>query len=378
MPSIKAFIALEKTLAAVLVSEWEKHGGKAVEDLHAALSAKDFQKAHDIANAFTLTNIVEKHRNRIEELVVSSLLFGASNVVPLKHTMYVGKQHPVPQVLDGVIDQLTMAIEEDASDLIRQQMLALINVEEHGHKTTLMEPVAKTDNPFHELFDKVIQLRKDDSIDIAQALNAMVMGTGKGLMNIGANLTTSRAVSYGFLSQAVDSGVDTYQVTEILDDKICPVCKFMHGKMFSVSHEIGRVEQALLTQDPQDLKSIAPWPKQSKAGLADLFGMSNEDLQAAGYGSPPYHPGCRGVLVKVGNADEIMPSMPALPVGLPAGVAADATLGATGKLAGMDTATLVSLISQISDLTAYGKATDAWAAGDWGTLEDILTEQGLL
>lgn len=149
---------------------------------------------------------------------------------------------------------------------------------------------------------------KAEELDLADKLNAATMGTGKKLFDIGANLTTSRLIAFGFLSQASQSGHTTYQINEILDDKTCPVCVFMNGKTFAVAHEYGKVLQALSAQDPKDLKSIAPWPNQSKNGLFKLYGMKADELQSAGYGSPPYHPHCRGFLTVAGTVTETIPN----------------------------------------------------------------------
>lgn len=142
---------------------------------------------------------------------------------------------------------------------------------------------------------------------LAHRLNEAVLGTGGEIIDLGANLTTSRLVSFGFLSEATQQGVTAYQVNEVLDDRTCKVCQYMHGKEFKVSSERARLMQAIGAQDPQDLASTSPWPGQSNDALQGLYGMSPEEMQAAGFGSPPYHPGCRGVLVMTGSVDENVP-----------------------------------------------------------------------
>jgi hypothetical protein len=52
-----------------------------------------------------------------------------------------------------------------------------------------------------------------------------VLGTGKGLIHVAGNLSTSRLVSYGFLAQAKELLIDTYQVSDVLDRRICPLCR---------------------------------------------------------------------------------------------------------------------------------------------------------
>ena len=150
------------------------------------------------------------------------------------------------------------------------------------------------------------EVLKADSA-LVEKLNDAVLRGGQVAIDVGANLTTSRLVSFGFLAEATSAGLETYQVNEILDGKTCPVCRYMHGKTFRVDNEYSRTLQALSTGDPNELNSITPWPDQSRSGIADLYDMTPEEMQGEGYGSPPYHPGCRGMLMIVGSVDETIP-----------------------------------------------------------------------
>jgi tetratricopeptide (TPR) repeat protein len=150
-------------------------------------------------------------------------------------------------------------------------------------------------------------LRKAAGVSLADQLNEAVLRGGQVAIDAGANLTTSRLVSFGFLSEAHAAGAESYQVNEVLDGITCPVCRYMHGKTFRVDSEYSKTLQALSTGDPNDLASISPWPDQSLSGLDDLFGMSLGEMQGEGYGSPPYHPFCRGILALVGSVEENVP-----------------------------------------------------------------------
>ncbi|WP_113155979.1 ADP-ribosyltransferase [Nitratireductor sp. OM-1] len=150
---------------------------------------------------------------------------------------------------------------------------------------------------------------KAETKSLAQRLNDAVL-SGRSLVDVNANLTTSRLISLGFLSEAVEKNVTTYQVNEVLDDVTCAVCREMHGKSFTVVSEYSKIMTALSTSDPQELRNIAPWPKNTKAGLAALREMNPEEMQLAGYGSPPYHPGCRGFLVQDGTVTVSVPMQP--------------------------------------------------------------------
>jgi hypothetical protein len=103
------------------------------------------------------------------------------------------------------------------------------------------------------------------------------------------------------------SGIVAYQVTEILDEVICPVCEVMHGKSFEVAREHAKLEQVLRLRDPEALKSVAPWPKQGRpVGQGAALKLRSRD-PGARLGSPPYHPLWRGQLVPIGKVGEIVP-----------------------------------------------------------------------
>ena len=75
----------------------------------------------------------------------------------------------------------------------------------------------------------------------------------------------------------------------------------MHGKIFSVAPALAQTEQMLLTDNPQELATSNPWPSQSRQGISDMSGMSTDELVSAGWNKPPFHGGCRGIIVPVGD-----------------------------------------------------------------------------
>jgi hypothetical protein len=55
-------------------------------------------------------------------------------------------------------------------------------------------------------------------------------------------------------------------------------------------------------QDPNDLKTVQPWPKQDRDSMDEFAEMSDEEFVERGLHIPPYHPHCRTVCVLVGGA----------------------------------------------------------------------------
>ncbi|MEJ6846736.1 ADP-ribosyltransferase [Sinorhizobium fredii] len=288
MVALKAFVTLERSLAVAVGAHWDVHAEKVVTEILPLVEAGHFEEAHGLANYVSMNGLAAEQRERLEEMAVSALLFGAHQVTgSVRRTSFARGDQELPFALQQALDQFVAMVEVNGAEIVRNQL--------------------------HQAIDAVAQRAKDAAINVTKAdnladrLNAAVLGTGRAVVDIGANLTTSRLVTLGFLSEAMVHEIDTYQVNEVLDDRICPVCRYMHGKTFDVVHEHGRVLAALGTMDPKELKSSAPWPGQSRDGLKKLYDMSAQELQSAGYGSPPYHPLCRGVLVLAGTVNEVIP-----------------------------------------------------------------------
>ena len=66
------------------------------------------------------------------------------------------------------------------------------------------------------------------------------------------------------------------------------------------------------------LKTAAPWPKQDPDSVKRLRALSEAEIQANGWGSPPYHPLRRGQVVPTGTVREVVEvAVEAAPPSLP-------------------------------------------------------------
>lgn len=445
----KAFIALEASIAATAQSRWSKLSGQIINDIAPLLEQNKWDDAYDYVDRITLNGVVDQGYRKLEELAVSSLLFGAQNVTgDIQQTGLVQGRSEIPSQAMQALEQYRTVVEVTAADNVRNSLRLLIHTlsmeavtKMDGLHTTLnqaprpfyiMRPLLNADtlidwaasqgftstlapDDMHvtvmysrkglnwvnlkadapavvakggprtvEQFGKAtvlcfespsleirhVQLRAsgasfdfdqyrphvtltyegadhldlsdvepftgglsfgeevispikadwaDDLVEVltkaelslADRLNAAVM-QGTSLIDVGANLTTSRLVSLGFLAEAIDQQITTYQVNEVLDDVTCPVCQHMHGQTFDVSQEYSRLVTVLSVQDAKQLRSLAPWPSQTRDGLKKLRSMTAAEMQAAGYGSPPYHPGCRGHLSIAGTVTVEAKTPPAI------------------------------------------------------------------
>jgi hypothetical protein len=317
MAKLEAYLALEETVIDLLQRAWTGHAAQLTAQIVAAAEAERYDEAHALADRIDSGAAFTKLQGRLRELAVSSLILGASNVVPVKQTLWV-QGRPLPKVLGPALTQTMRQLNETMPLQVREEAHRAIDAQ---RRETFVQKAAG------ELAGDLLVKAAD--LSLADQLNAAVMGTGKALVTITGNLSTSRLVSYGFLSQAIERSITSYQITEVLDRRACPVCKFMHGQTFQTSEAHVHVERILTLEDPEELKVLAPWPKQDKASLAALFAKSPEDLANDRLYNPPFHPLCRGVLTKSGTVERLTTfepgpilQVPSAPVAVPGKAAA--------------------------------------------------------
>jgi 2'-5' RNA ligase len=130
-----------------------------------------------------------------------------------------------------------------------------------------------------------------------------------------ASLNSSRLATWGFTAEAEVLGMARYRLTAILDGRTSRFCRLINGKVFNVPDARRKVIEVLEVQDPNDLRVVQPWPKQTKAALAEFAQMSAEELTERGLHIPPYHPHCRTILRAIqfsaGESTEVTPTVPA-------------------------------------------------------------------
>lgn len=348
MAKIEAFIVIEETVREVVFKAIQKAVTSITKDVRACLEVNDYTEADRLIRTFTLNGLLDSKRKHLREVLLTALIFGQSQLVPAKLTALTTGAMEVPDVLDDAIDQLIILIETQMVDQVQK---------------TLRNEVAK-DMAEDELvpFSKAITVTAPEEVE-----NYTKAGVGTR-----ANLITSRLVSFGFLSQARTVGIEQYQINEKLDTRTCPVCKYMHGHVFNTGAELEKLTLILKTKNPEELKGLAPWPSQTKEGLKALYSMTPADMQAAGYSVPPFHPMCRGILVKVGTTERVFfPSAKEKDTGVPevdmdwldeAGGTPEQMAPFKKALKGLDQA---AIISRMFGGEAFGNFTmDLWNRTD--------------
>jgi hypothetical protein len=282
------FLILERSLSDRLKKRWAAQFAPIKKKLLAAVENDDPFTAHDVIES--LDQLAEVHRglhSYIEYVGTAALLFGASRVRPLRETSLMQGPKRVPPAVKKATKVFENLLLESRKSIkkIAYQMLDKI---EHD-----------------KVLERDAQLFKADAIRDASFYLDRIQEAGEGTIDITASLHTSRLSSYGFLIEADITEVTSYQIDEVLDSRTCPVCHYMHGKVFTVSRALEKAEHLVEVDDPEELKTLAPFFKQSAENLARLRVMDTDELEAMGMDMPPFHPLCRGLLAVAGTIVEV-------------------------------------------------------------------------
>ncbi len=275
--SAESFLALEESLASRLRNSWSRVLAPIARKIDAAVKKEDFTLAYALAKTIDMTPVAERNRKFIELVGMGSILFGTSQLGAPGDSSFAGE--PKPEQLEKAVDVMVMVIAENGTAEARETAERAIGDEEDRLK------------------EESQQVEKAEPIPFTKAFVSSVKRSGDAFINIGSSQHTSRLASWGMTTEAEVLGITTFTVSEQLDSRTCPVCRTMHGKSFSVTQAKAKLEDQLSVENTDDLKAIAPWPKQDKASISELQGMSNQQIANKGWDTPPYHPMCRGILV---------------------------------------------------------------------------------
>ncbi len=283
MADQSSFLTIERSLATVLFQLWKREqGDPALRDIQKALADDDFMFALRTAERITFAGTVDSQLPTIETMTLSAVMFGQSlftNGV-IADTL-IAKGAPIPM-------QATIA----ARGLAEMLNQAGVRVRRETEKA-----IEATRGKVNTV---AVFKAEGDEEAAAAAVGVVLMAGAKKEIDWASNLTTSRLVTFGALTQAESQGVQKFQISEVMDRATCPVCQGMHGKEFFLSSALEQVDRSLLSS-PGQLRAANPFPIQTQAHIMAMSTMSPMQLQEQGWSVPPYHPRCRGMSVPLGT-----------------------------------------------------------------------------
>jgi hypothetical protein len=269
---LRPILKVESALATRLGRTWHPIAQKAFATVQTAIATRDWGAAEAAANALDLEEVAAKNREFIKYYLLAAGLFGG-------RVARFGKDPAIASgsyesLLSRVADQFALGVENNIGTQLRGELLQLIaNAQQVKKADAAPERFVKPFVSFKETGNKALQL-----------LSA---------------LHTSRLAVWGFTAEADVRGTDTYRLTAVLDGRTSPFCDYIDGTEFEVPTAKDRINTILSAQNPDDLKVLAPWPDQSKAGMAEIRSYTTDELVDMGYDVPPFHPWCRTLCVCV-------------------------------------------------------------------------------
>lgn len=287
---IEVYLSLEESLSQrlrdtagyLLESFWQS-----IQDF---MDREEWDKASTTVQQLDLNEVYDLNEDYIRYISYVAMLFGASRLNSNPQLSVVGfgfENHTVEACLSAFRQMISVG----GVQSLQKRALQLIALKQN--------PATLSAKDMGLYLGAVLKGEKKSAV---LPFASFMQTEGRSYFNMASSLHTSRLSAFGYTAEAKALGITHYTINEQLDGRVCAVCAFMHGKTFAVEDARGLLDITIRTQDPQELKYLQPWPSQSSAGLKFLQGLNEEQLVQQGWHVPPFHPRCRGLLVKAGSA----------------------------------------------------------------------------
>ena len=285
---LEDYLDIEKLLSVKLKREMAKTVSTAWATHSKFLAAKDFDKATEHAEAFTLEGIIPNIEAYAKAIMRSAIDYGASMAAGGGRTLT--SSLALDRTVTHNVRLLTQYLRYSGTLFLQKKLLQsiaqarLVEVEQVPLQKS-SDSLGALEVPVYKASAvKDFQSFQDDADSMAQ---------------MSSSLHTSRLSGWGFTAEADMLGITTYKLSAQLDNRTSKFCRFIHGKTFSIASAKKILDSAVYADDPNDLKTLHPWPNQTIQGMETYSAMSSKQLQDIGMGVPPFHPGCRTLMVRV-------------------------------------------------------------------------------
>jgi SPP1 gp7 family putative phage head morphogenesis protein len=173
--------------------------------------------------------------------------------------------------------------------------------------------------------------RDDIAVDLERAAREALVERAPFYWEVVASAFISQGRSFAQMSSYAEAGIQRYRIEAILDERTSHICRYLHGKTFSVVDALRRFDRIEALDDPEAIKQAMPWIRESTdretgrtrlyvddgAGRTELAEVtrsvlgtrddrgdfralaSDSALNEVGIGFPPYHGLCRSTTLAV-------------------------------------------------------------------------------
>jgi hypothetical protein len=276
---LRPYLRIERAMYSRLARGWGPLAAAIFAKVHDAVRERDFARAYEVASELDLKPWAEQNREWMKFNLLSAGVFGGTVAQDGGTPLLLGGRHD--KLLDRASNVLVMYLDRDFTEHAYQYLIELIQQAVRGELVTKADTDVAEEKP---RFLKEFQSFKDASEKKLQMVTS---------------LHTSRLASWGFFGEAEMLGLVTYRLSAVLDGRTSDWCRMIDGYEFQVDRGYDHIERALSVEDPEQLKTVHPWPKQDAQSMAMWGELTTDELADLGYDVPPFHPHCRTMVVRV-------------------------------------------------------------------------------
>jgi hypothetical protein len=285
---LRGYIKVETALTRRLLRAWRPLASTLFEPVATALESKKFGAAYDAAYNIDLRGLSWATSEQAKYMLYEAAAFGATMASSRRKTVFTSGSYD--RTLARVGRQFSLSIERNMTMRLHKLLVQLIaDVENEGtiKKSAASKRYVREFVSFEEGGDEALQMV--------------------------SSLHSSRMAVWGFTSEAESRGVEEYQLNAVLDGRTSDFCRTVHGRRFKVEDGRNKIVAALDVEDPEDLRIVHPWPKQTRKAIEQYKAMTSDELRALGFLVPPFHPRCRTLCQLVQKAGDVLYLPPAEP-----------------------------------------------------------------
>jgi len=130
-------------------------------------------------------------------------------------------------------------------------------------------------------------------------------GSVGGYFQMLAGTVRARSSATGAIFTMRDAEFLNYRISAVMDERTSEVCLRMDNRTFRVRDAERQIERAEAAENPEEFKGVAGWVSAERVSEIAGTGTAAEqssNLSDAGLALPPYHGGCRTVVIEEGRA----------------------------------------------------------------------------
>jgi hypothetical protein len=304
---IRTFITLEKAFTTRLFKAWKTIADPLLIGIARHCQNQQWDRARSLVNHLDMTEVGDSQREWIKHVYYSFIAFGAHRAA--RQDPFLPGMSGFDDLLNTVAKQTQTYLEHGGTQQMRHSILQQI-----ARDQAASQEATKSDEIYPQSFQQVVDKADASGRFVTPFVDFSNQGSSQ--LQLIASLNGSRLATWGFTAEAQLRGTTRYRINPLLDGRVCPFCRLVSQKVFDVASARAKVVELLRVENPDDLKTLQPWPKVTPETMANYEQYSKEDFVNRSWNIPPFHAGCRCVLTH-DEGEEVRPAKPKVNLGQP-------------------------------------------------------------